>query len=202
MNNDNCLPGTVCNASGVCAPVFSVGGNQQCNPNVQWECTYGLYCNAGFCTPSLGVKACTSDADCTDHGTSCVCARDGSTKCQPTQQSIAPNCAGQLQTAIACQIANQCITLSDDPLSCAFQKCPFQIGCLYQCMAQSSDPLNAIYNCNVSPTYTCVVVTTGPQYTLLTVGYPLPTLPKPYGSGAAELSKWIVTAFVLAFLLW
>jgi len=188
--------------------MFSAATGAKCNPNVEYECTYGLICLTSTynssCQPPPAVKVCQSNADCADRGTLCICALDGIRKCGPTVAAIPFTCMYAFQTTIACQIEQNCQELSDDPNSCMIKNCLYEINCLYLCLYGAVLPVVSPFSCQVYPSYPCIVPTTGIPHTLLT-GSPLPTLPKPYGENGAfpvAISSWLAAIIAALLLLW
>jgi len=187
--------------------IFSAPNNALCNPNVEWECTYGSICpnivNA-TCRLPPATKACSNDSQCADRGTTCGCSLDGTNKCLPTPYSIPNTCATFVHAALSCQNINQCKSLSDDPSSCSDKNCEPAINCLFQCMYSAVEIQSAPFTCQTYPTYSCAQPTTGNPFTLLT-GSPLPTSPAPYSQSNAvslAISVWLATILAFFMLLW
>jgi hypothetical protein len=205
-NNVDCGSGFVCNLTGSCVSMFSAPSNAICNPNVEWECAYGLICpnivNA-TCRLPPAIKACSNDSQCADRGTTCGCALDGTYQCLPTPYSLPQTCATFVQAALSCQNTYQCKSLSDDLQSCTIKHCTHEIDCLFQCMFSAAQTQSAPFTCQTYPTYSCIQATTGNPFTLLT-GSPLPTLPAPYAQSNAvslAISVWLATISAFFMLL-
>jgi hypothetical protein len=105
-----------------------------CQDNL--ACSTGLICNAteGVCVTALEtLVSCSTDSDCGDSGSTCVCSpTTGMSFCFGPQYLYNP-CTSETINLSSCMTKNECVEYSSAPNSCCMLNCENEYNQINTC---------------------------------------------------------------------